>query len=139
MDRISLTVTERQLKLINRALEDFFRMRMGQTYIDLLDDLCFQNIEPEGENGKLSSEQFDDAIQRRDMAREKLQELYDICLGPGLERRQKREDVQNAIDVWHVIRHWLWEQRPPDKRGDGTDSYPVFRLGTEPLPEIKGK
>lgn len=135
--RILLAVTDEQLRCIINALEEHFRLRMGQTYIELVDDLCFQNIVPEGEDGKMSDRQFNDCIIRRDEAREKLQEFMDICFNRDWRRQQKTEEVINEIDLWRMIRHWRWSQRDHEERGYGVESYPVYQFGSEPLPEIK--
>lgn len=132
---VSLECTENQLGIIMAALEDYFRLRMGQTYIGLLDDLAFQNIQVR-KDGKIDDDVFNECIWRRDDAREKLSEMFDILFNRDLSRMKQTEEVKTAVDIWHVIRHWFWKQRPPESRGIGTDSYDVMQIGKEPLPEI---
>lgn len=135
--RIALYVTEQQLRYILSALENDFRLRMGQTYIDLIDDLAFQNVSPDLEDGKFSKTLFDECLWRRDAARQKLQEFMDIVFDRNWLRTQKTEQTQEKIDMWCAIRHWMWEQRDPDKRGDGVDSYPPMQFGQQPLPDLE--
>lgn len=131
-----MEITEKQLRLILVALEDYFRLRMGQTYIDLVDDMCLQNIElPEA--GEERNRAFNEFIWRRDTARDILQEFYIACLGRDIKRHQKTPEMEIAIDMWSEIRHWLWEQRPVEQRGYGVDSYPVYQFGEEPLPRLE--
>ena len=133
---ITITMTETQYKYVMGALEEHFRLRMGQTFIDLVDDLAFQNIERD-KDGKIDDKVFNECIQRRDDGHVKLQEFYEACCGRSLKRWQKTEEVQNEIDLWSFMRHFLWSQRPIDKRGNGVASYPPIQFGTEPPPAIR--
>ena len=133
---VTVTMTENQMALIQNALEEHFRLRMGQSFISLVDDLAFQNVEPDNGN-KFSDELFDNCICRRDAARQKLEELFNICFDHDIKRMQKTEEVNNEIDMYQEIRHFRWLQRDPADRGNGTDSYEPLYWGTEPRMTIK--
>ncbi len=132
--RIKLAVTEKQLRRIMAALEEYFRLRMGQTW-DFADDICLQGLDLSGLD---RDKKFDSFITRRDEFRERMK---DLILRIGVEgdrtRLRKTEEMLEMIDVWHVIRHWLWEQLPAEKKSDWTvDADAVYPESQEPLPDI---
>ena len=130
-----MTMSDKQLRYIMNALEEHFRLRMGQALIGgLTDDLCFQSVDLDGADRK---QKFDEAIDRRDRGLEKLQEYMNICFEDGWKRKQKTKEVIDEIDMWHVIRHFFWEQRPADKRPRWVvDADPVYLFGDEPMLRI---
>ena len=136
---IVMRMSENQLRLIQDALEEHFRLRMGQVNLDgLADDLCQQNIDFGDPGTEEHDRLFDNYIERRENAMQKLREFMDICFDNSWERKQKTENVICEIDIWHVIRHFFWKQKPPEKRLDWTvDAYPPSREGTEPLPTVE--
>ena len=68
--KYTVTLNERQLRLICTAVEEYGRLRMGQT-MDLSDDLAFQNYEY-----KKDDPEFD----RRLLRREATRELLDLAM-----------------------------------------------------------
>lgn len=133
--RFLISVTENQFKRIMNAVEDDARLRLNQAYIDLVDELCFQGLR-RLPDGKYPDGAFERAIDRRDRAREKLVEFFRICSEPDPDRTETDPAVDELVDIWHVMRHFLWEQRPPKDRGNGTDSYEPYALSAEPLPKV---
>lgn len=137
---ISLQLNEQQLTYIQNALEEHFRLRMGQVNIgELTDDLASQNVDLSKENPNHDAE-FDAYIQRRDIGLQILKQYMDVCLGPGTARRQKTQEVIDEIDLWHTIRHFLWSIRSEDDKEKTkycTAADKPVQFGNEPLPIIK--
>ena len=130
--KYTITLNERQLRLICTAVEEYGRLRMGQTW-DLSDALAFQHYE---------YEQDDPEFDRRILRREATKELLDLamraaCNGDYAHFR-KTEDVQVALDMYSVIRNFFWHQLPEDKREDWTvDADPVYIWGPEPKIKVE--
>lgn len=130
--KYTITLNERQLRMICTAVEEYGRLRMGQTW-DLSDALAFQHYE---------YKQDDPEFDRRILRREATKELLDLamrasCNGDYAHFR-KTEDVKVALDMYSVIRNFFWHQLPEDKREDWTvDADPVYIWGPEPKIEVK--
>ena len=137
--KVKLIITEKQLRRIMVALEEYFRLRLGQA-LDFADDICLQNLKiPESDPER--TEVFDRYIERRDAVKEGIESLIINVAAEGDWRRlQKTEETIEVIDIWHVIRHWFWQQRPVTERSSWTvDADPVFSMSEEPLPQIGWK
>lgn len=130
--KYTITLNERQLRLICTAVEEYGRLRMGQTW-DLAADLAFQHYEY-----KQDDPEFDKRILRRDSCKEMLELAMRAASGGNLEHFRKTEDVQVALDMYSVIRNFFWHQLPEDKREDWTvDADPVYIWGPEPKITVK--
>ena len=124
-----LTVSENQARIIQNALESYARLRMGQ-FFDYATEIAgygyvYDKNNPE--NDRL----FSDYIDRRNDAEELFNKAYAVAV-PDPYNRRKTEDVQNAIDIWHVIRHQFWKDNPNHSEHT-VDSYPPFPVANEPL------
>lgn len=107
-----LTVTEKQLRLINTALEEYFRLGLNQWW-PLANRLAAMNIDFSNENPD-HDKIFDRYIHTRGAVRIVFEAAGRIMWPDGLERM----DADNIIaqDIWQVIRHQLWMDDPnPDK------------------------
>lgn len=137
---VKLTLTENQLRVIQNALELDFRLHMGQEYCGLADDLAFQNVEMPPRGTPEHDKVFNECIWRRDDGVEALRNLFNVTLGRDLQRRKKTPDVIAEIDIWHVIRHWFWEQRNDAEKNKywTVDAVEPIRFAPEPLPKIEG-
>ena len=120
-----IKVSANQMRIIQNALEYFFRVRMGQ-FFDLAHDIAF-----EGFNYKNHlDEEFSERAERRIAAETLFDKGY--LAATGGEWRIKTPDVENAIDIWHVIRHQRWKDNP--NRSDCTmDACEPFQIAGEPL------
>lgn len=128
--KYKLTVNEKQLGLINAAVEEYFRLRMLQTW-DLADELArltFHYDEDDPENRK----KFDDYLERRNKTDKLLIEaMYAATGGKAIS---KTPEVNQAIDIWHVIRYQLWKDKPEPKSHNTVDSYhPIILSDEEPV------
>ena len=131
-NKYTVTLNERQLRLICTAVEEYGRLRMGQT-MDLSDDLAFQNYEY-----KKDDPEFDRRLLRREATRELLDLAMRAASNGDYMHFQKTEDVMVALDMYSVIRNFFWHQLPEDKREDWTvDADPVYIWGPEPKITVK--
>ena len=124
--KYTITLNERQLRLICTAVEEYGRLRMGQTW-DLSDALAFQHYEY-----KQDDPEFDRRILRREATKELLDLAMRAACNGDYAHFRKTEDVQVALDMYSVIRNFFWHQLPEDKREDWTvDADPVYIWGPE--------
>lgn len=130
--KYTITVNERQLRLFLRAIENWARLRMGQTW-DLADDLAFLNYEH-----KQGDPEFNLRILRRDACKEMLELAMRAASNGDYQHFQKTEDVEVALDMYSTIRNFFWHQIPVEERENWTtDADPLYLWGPEPKMEIK--
>ena len=67
--RYTLELSEKQAEIIKYALEEYFRLRMNQTW-DFADGLCFEDLKKNH-----TEEEFYKCIENRDMFRDELEKL----------------------------------------------------------------
>ena len=132
--RYALELSEEQAEIIKIALEEYFRLRMNQTW-DFADDICFDGFNYESH----TPEDFDERIERRDMFRDELEKLLNK-VHPlqfrGNKFREQTIEMRRAQDVWQVIRHKLWIDRHGDEDSWCVDSRKPMCLTGEPLPKM---
>lgn len=133
--RYRIELSEEQANIIKIALEEYFRLRMNQTW-DFADDVCFDGFNYQG----YTKEEFNERIKIRDMFRDELQNLLDkahpIRLGNGKFREQTIE-MQRAQDIWQVLRHRLWKDRHGDKNDWCVDAREPMSMTEEALPKME--
>ncbi len=133
--KYTLEISEKQAEIIKIALEEYFRLRMNQTW-DFADDICFEEFDYENH----TPEDFSRRIEQRDMLRNELERLLNTVHPlrlSGYDFRLKTAEMLIAQDIWQVIRHQLWKDRI-GKDGDWrVDSRKPMRLSVEPIPEMK--
>lgn len=128
-----ITVTERQLKLINTALEEFFRIGLNQwgPLADRISEICYA-LPPKDDPNR--DRIFDRRIQKRDAVRVVLEAAGRILWPYGLDKQD--EDNLLAQDIWQVFRHQLWLDRPDrDKLGYCVDGNKPLIQSNEPAPK----
>lgn len=125
-------LTENQLRIINDALEEYFRLPLNQWDI-LADRLARQGIDLSKDNPKFN-ENFGRYILKRDAVLEVMKSIGRILW--TYSTPAKAEEQLIAEDIWQTIRHQLWiDDGKPAIRW--TDSQPALNLSNEPLPIIK--
>ena len=133
--KYTLEISEKQAEIIKIALEEYFRLRMNQTW-DFADDICFDGFDC----GSHTPEDFDERIEHRDMFRDELGKLLNI-VHPlqfrGGKFREQTIEMRRAQDVWQVIRHKLWIDRHGDEDSWCVDSRKPMCLTGEPLPKME--
>lgn len=133
--KYKLEISEEQAKTINIALEEYFRLRMNQTWY-FADSICFEDFDSKN----YTSEEFDRRIRRRDEFREGLDKLlnkaHPLQFIGGKFRNQTIE-MKRAQDIWQVIRHKLWIDKHGDKDNWCVDAREPLPMTDEPLPKME--
>ena len=133
--KYTLELTEKQAEIIKIALEEYFRLRMNQTW-DFADDICFEGFDYKNH----TKEDFNERIERRDMFQDELErilnEVHPLHFSGNKFRKQTIE-MQRAQDIWQVIRHRLWKDRHGDKDDWCVDSRNPMCISGEPLPKME--
>lgn len=124
-----LTVSENQLKLINTALEEYFRIGLNQ-WVDLGDRISRIGVDLDPKNPK-HEQIFDSYIDKRDDVLVILEAIGKMLWPHGL-RKQEEENII-AQDIWQVIRHQLWIDNPMrEELGYTVDAREPFLQSQEP-------
>lgn len=133
--KYTLEITKKQAEIIKIALEEYFRLRMNQTW-DFANDICFDGFDYENHK----KEDFNERIERRDMFRDEFEKLLNT-VHPlqfrGNKFREKTIEMRRAQDIWQVIRHRLWKDRHGDEDSWCVDSREPMCLTGEPLPKME--
>ena len=133
--RYTLELSEEQSEIIKIALEEYFRLRMNQTW-DFADDICFEGFD----YGNHTKEDFNERIERRDTFRDELEKLLNN-VHPlqfrGNKFREQTIEMRRAQDIWQVIRHKLWKDRHGDKDDWRVDAREPMCMTGEPLPKME--
>ena len=133
--RYTLELSEEQAETIKVALEEYFRLRMNQTW-DFAHVICFEGFGFK----RRTQEEFNKCIENRDMFRDELEKLlnrvHPIQLGWN-KFREKTIEMRRAQDIWQVIRHRLWKDRHGDKDDWCVDSREPMPMTDEPLPKME--
>ena len=134
--KYTLEITEKQAEIIKIALEEYFRLRMNQTW-DFADDICFNDFDYESH----TKEDFNERIERRDMFLDELEKLLNT-VHPlhfrGNKFREQTIEMRRAQDIWQVIRHRLWKDRRGDKDDWCVDAREPMSMTDEQLPKMEG-
>lgn len=129
-----LELSDAQAKLVETALEEYFRLRMGQ-YFDFADEMAFQGFNYK----EHTDEEFDERMKRKERLQAHLEKMKTIIWPPFGFINKKTEEQENAIDIWHVIRHVRYLANGGDINGMTTAASRPFQCGTEPLPKMRVK
>ena len=133
--KYALELSEDQAEIIKIALEEYFRLRMNQTW-DFADDICFEGFD----YGNHTKEDFNERIERRNIFLDELRILLNV-VHPlqfrGGEFRKQTIEMRRAQDIWQVIRHRLWKDRHGDKNDWCVDAREPMPMTDEPLPKME--
>lgn len=121
--KVTIELTEAQARTVLAAVEEWFRLRMGQ-YSDLANGLAFLGYKHDPEN-KLA---FDRRIVKRDAISEVIKAMLHIAFPDYGTPGKIEPEVHIASDIWSVLRYELSTK-------EAYMSTP-FQMGTEPLPKI---
>ena len=122
--KYNMIVTEKQLHMISCALEEYFRLRMGQES-DFVNDISSMDVDlsPDNPNHKRI---FDHMIHRRDDLSEVMRCFFRIAFDPyGGVPQKKTQEMMIAEDIWEAI-----------KVATGRCDYPLY-ISSEPVPYIE--
>lgn len=132
MKQYDLTLTEGQLVVMFTALEQFFRLQMGQ-FFDYATEIAKDGYEYDKENPD-NDRLFREYICRRESCQEHMNLAYRIARPRGVSNCT--EDMNIAIDMWQAIRYFRWKERPEPKPHDTVDSRPPLHRSSEPPIQI---
>ena len=129
--KVVLELNEAQAMIVQVALGEWFRLRMGQSF-DLANDLAFMGFK----HDKDHPERFDAAITKRNSLESVIKALFCITWPHYGTPHEVEDRTHIASDIWSALRHEIWNART-----DGTDNWRVdaatpIQLGPEPLPKI---
>lgn len=102
MKKYKIELTENQLRVVTKAIEEYFRLRMGQD-MDFCDDLAFMYTDLSPENPK-HDKIFERALSRRDHLRELMVAFFRIAFEPQGYPQRKTDDMLIAEDIWDAVR-----------------------------------
>lgn len=124
--KVTIELTERQARTVQVALEEYFRLRMGQANLNgLADDLAFDVYDRSKDT---TGKGFDLAIQRRDNINHVLKAIFHMAWPIYGAPEKKSEPVLIAGDIWSQLR---WEMSTKDSHM----ATPI-QLGPDPLPKV---
>jgi hypothetical protein len=118
--KVVIELNETQARTVLVAVEEWFRLRMGQTY-DLANGLAFLNYDKEKDN-------FDYVIQRRNAIEYVIRAMFNIAWPHYGTPGSVPPEVHVASDIWSALRWELSEKGEWDRT--------PFQMGPEPLPKI---
>lgn len=121
----TITLTEQQARVTQNALEEYFRLRMGQES-DFCMDLAQMETDLDPENPE-HERLFNAYLARRDHMQEVMRAFFKIAFEPYGHLKEKTDDMMIAECVWDSIRF---------ARGQSRWSTP-FHIGPEPCPKIE--
>lgn len=121
--KVTIELTETQARIVLAAVEEWFRLRMGQ-YSDLANGLAFLGYkhDPEKRN------EFDRRIVKRDAIQEVIKAMLRIAFPDYGTPGQIEPETHIASDIWSALRYEL----------SPVESYrsEPFQMGPEPMPKI---
>lgn len=124
--KVTIELTERQARTVLAALEEYFRLRMGQANLNgLADDLAFDVYDRSKDT---TGKGFDLAIQRRDNINHVLKAIFHMAWPIYGAPEKKSEPVLIAGDIWSQLR---WEMSTKEPYA----ATPI-QLGPDPLPKV---
>ena len=131
MRKYRLELTEAQLRVVNAALEEYFRLPLNQ-WGDLAERLAFNGFLLS--HGKVRDRAFDCCIAKRDAVRAVFEAAGKILWGHEIPPKDNQQLI--AEDIWQVIRHQLYLD------SGSTDTWRVdarepLLLGPEPPAKIE--
>ena len=122
--KYTIELTEKQLSIVQNAVEEWFRLRMGQD-MDFCNDLAKMGKDLSPDNPQ-HERLFDLYLARRDHMQALMRAFFRIAFEPHGYLTEKTEDMLIAETIWDAIRfargHSRWD-RP-------------FAIGSEPVPKI---
>ena len=133
--KYTLEISDKQAEIIKIALEEYFRLRMNQTW-DFADDICFDGFDYDN----YTNEDFDKQLEKRNVFRKEFAKLliavHPLQLGGG-KFREATVEMRRAQDIWQVVRHQLWTERHGIEDDWCVDSRKPMSMSGEPLPKME--
>lgn len=124
MKKVTIEMSETQARITLAAVEEWFRLRMGQ-YHQTADGLAFLGFTYSEEKRA----EFDDRISRRNCINHVLRAVMDIAFPYTSVPKTTDPDVTIASDIWSQLR---WDLSEKDAKWDRTP----FQMGAEPMIKV---
>lgn len=122
-------LTEEQARVVQYALEEYFRLRLSQCSefaIDMAETGRDEEMAPDNPNRDLAFEKY---LVRRDAIEEMMKAVFKTAFSPTGYLNSKTNDMMIAECVWDALRF---------ARGQSRWAYP-FQIGPEPVPKVEKK
>lgn len=119
-----VVLTEDQMRVTQVALEEYFRLRMGQVF-DFGRDLASIGVDLTPTNPD-HEKLFERYIQNADWVEETMKGIFRALFGPYGVPKEKTDDMMIAECIWDALRF---------ARGQSRWNEP-FQIGPEPTPKI---
>lgn len=123
--KYQIELTEAQVKVVQNALEEYFRLRMGQE-CDFCDDMASIDCDLSPENPR-HNRIFDLYIARRNHLQELMRAFFRIAFEPLGYLQGKTDSMMIAECIWDALRFARGLSRWND----------VMQIGPEPVPAIR--
>ena len=112
MTNYTIELNDKQLNVIHHALEEYFRLRMGQEF-DFCTDIASLNCDLSPDNPK-HEWIFDMYIARRDHLQELMRAFFRIAFEPSGYLNEKTDDMLIAEDIWDAtVFMWILHTLSP--------------------------
>lgn len=121
--KVTIELTETQAKIVLVAVEEWFRLRLGQ-YGDFAHDLAFRDCDGAEEGCKA----YNRAIANLKMLEGVLEGMYMLAFPTYRAPKEVGDDINIASDIWSALWHALHK--------GASWLPPTFQMGKEPLPKI---
>ena len=122
--KVTIEMTETQARLVLEAVEEWFRLRLGQ-YHQTADGLAFLGFKYD----ESKKAEFDDRIARRNHINYVLRAVMDIAFPYTSVPKSTDPDIHIASDIWSQLR---WDLSAKDATWDRTP----FQMGSEPMVKV---
>ena len=121
--KVTIELTETQAKIVLKAVEEWFRLRLGQ-YRDFAHDLAFRDYDGAEEGSKA----YNRAMANLKMLEGTLGGMYMLAFPTYRKPKEVGDDVNIASDIWITLHRALqdgacWLSTP-------------YQMGKEPFPKI---
>lgn len=127
--KITIECSDNQADIILQALEDFFRLRMGQADCvaqSLVDDVADINID------------INYYCEKRTMLESAFRTVVNIAYSKKDFWIDRSSDTcRNASDLWTCINHAIYMAKPHDMDSWDVRNREPIQLGAEPLPKVE--
>lgn len=136
MRQYTITMNEQQARALKAALEEFFRLRIGQWH-HVTEDWAFAEFNFQAPASEGRDRAFDSAITRKEAAEMMLEAAYRVAKPAGV-RSCATNESRICEDMWQVIRHRLWlDNDGPNQMPWSVDGRTLLPVSDEPPIEMR--
>ena len=133
--KITIECNEEQADLMVAALEDYFRLRMGQN-LHMAQSLADDTYKFDANNPDNECD-FQEYIERRECLEHLYRQLITASYGRTYGGGGSSDACRNASDIWRCLRHELYMTSECKKNGWDVRGDKPIQLGTIDLPKIE--